>query len=456
MPPVLAEFAKSPHFAWVFAAMAAASAILPQVRNAWRTLMGLVVVQESITDRAASDVLAHAWRVLKHSPLGHPLYDVATQYVRPTRRWMPVALQLLGRGSQLTFFHHGFPVTFTAKAPRPGEPDHPQVAVSYVRGTFNLQKFLLDALAAEESTCQAEGARRFHVQRVFGARRDRPVSGSIRETVPSETGRTMHGVRYLGWRKDDIGVPSQVAPFQGLFYPPDVMEAVEEVRRWARSRDWFEARGLSWRMGALVAGGPGTGKTSLIRALGQELDWPIHVYDLMTMDNQDLAEAWHNSLSVGPVIIAFEDLDRLFECDEEGHVRLKCPVTLDALLNALSGVEPAEGVLVLATANEPELLSDALGVPREFVSKVASSHSVKLRKSPMSSRPGRLDLFVHIGPVAEAQRLAIAQRILADCPDMVALTVKEGAGDTAAQFSFRCARLALDDFWGRVEEWRAA
>jgi SpoVK/Ycf46/Vps4 family AAA+-type ATPase len=111
-------------------------------------------------------------------------------------------------------------------------------------------------------------------------------------------------------------------------------------------------------------------------------------------------------------------------------------LTLDCLLNCISGVQPSNGVLVLVTANDFTKLDPALGV-RDHTGK--------------STRPGRLDACVHIGNLTKEGRYKIAKRILSDVPELVDRTVIEGEGETGAQFESRCSKLALDKYWGRLK-----
>jgi SpoVK/Ycf46/Vps4 family AAA+-type ATPase len=60
-----------------------------------------------------------------------------------------------------------------------------------------------------------------------------------------------------------------------------------------------------------------------------------------------------------------------------------------------------------------------------------------------STRPGRIDRVVELPPLDEAGRGKIARRILRDWTGQWEQVVKDGRGDTGAQFQERCARLAL-------------
>ncbi|MEM1062852.1 MAG: hypothetical protein AAGJ97_11055, partial [Planctomycetota bacterium] len=103
-------------------------------------------------------------------------------------------------------------------------------------------------------------------------------------------------------------------------------------------------------------------------------------------------------------------------------------LTFDCLLNELDGVRRADGLLLVVTTNHPEKLDPALGVPDE---------------SGRSSRPGRIDRAIVIGPPDADARAAIVRRVLPDEPDAWYDLVRRGDGDSVAQFQERCAVEAL-------------
>ena len=83
-----------------------------------------------------------------------------------------------------------------------------------------------------------------------------------------------------------------------------------------------------------------------------------------------LEELFDRALKNRPAMVLFEDLDRAFP----GKGESKSGIGLQAILNALDGVGSGEGIVIVATANEPTLLDPAI-----------------LR------RPGRFDRLVHFG-----------------------------------------------------------
>jgi SpoVK/Ycf46/Vps4 family AAA+-type ATPase len=163
-------------------------------------------------------------------------------------------------------------------------------------------------------------------------------------------------------------------------------------------------------------------------------DLPVYIFDLAGMTNDDLVRSWDEMMSNTPCIALIEDIDNIFDGRQYvGSTNPNIPhLTFDCLLNCISGVKQADGVFLIVTTNHLEKLDPAIGIPDT---------------NGKSTRPGRIDKALHLGLMAEEQRLMLAKHILSDYPELVDETVKLGEGETAAQFQARCAHLALSKFW---------
>ena len=181
---------------------------------------------------------------------------------------------------------------------------------------------------------------------------------------------------------------------------------------WQREQ-WFRDRNLPFRRGYLLHGPPGNGKTSAIRAMMTSRALNAHTLRFFdpNLDDGDLDRLFEKAHRDRPAIILFEDIDRAFPKTGEPGTR----ISLQHLLNCLDGVATGEGVVVVATANEPAALDPAI-----------------LR------RPGRFDRVIYFRNPDAGLRLEYLRRMKSGLGD----DQLQNAVQTSAGFSFAQLREA--------------
>lgn len=115
--------------------------------------------------------------------------------------------------------------------------------------------------------------------------------------------------------------------------------------------------GIPWHRGYLLHGPPGTGKTSLAKALATHFG--LDVYYLPLDSIQDDAQLLQLISSVqGRSMLLLEDIDVATASRERDDANPG--VTLSGLLNALDGVATPHGLITVMTTNHVEVLDEAL------------------------------------------------------------------------------------------------
>jgi SpoVK/Ycf46/Vps4 family AAA+-type ATPase len=215
-------------------------------------------------------------------------------------------------------------------------------------------------------------------------------------------------------------------PFEWYAYPKETMEMVERTRQWYRTRGWYSSKHIPWRRGWLLHGPAGTGKTVLAKSMAQDLNMPIFVFDIASMDNEEFEKFWREAQSQNPCMVLVEDFDAVFHKRENVIETSSQKLTFDCLLNCVSGIEPSDGILLVITTNYVEHIDASLGVT----------------DGSMSTRPGRIDDVLRFGPMEEGCRRIMAVRILGATGDMLEKAVAQTNGMSPAQFTEYCNRKA--------------
>lgn len=422
------------------------------VKMAFWRIANLGIVRIRLRDDAGKAFAYYCWSGFSRSNLGEKEYDAFHAFVQPQNRTQLVGFEQAGRDFSI-FWHGWFPMIVFIDYPSNNGGAIPDIALTamFLRWMFDADSLLIEAIDRwneRQHKGDRDGRGRFTINRSFGrimTRKQTNRSGAqasygdeLSPKSPKE--EISPNRRYLRWRIDELGTsPGDGDPFAILALPENALEVVERVRRWVNSEQWYKEKRIPWRMGLLFHGIPGTGKSSVARAIGQHFDLPINVFDLSTFGNEDFSMEWNRVLANTPCVMLIEDIDAVFNGrvnrlgDGEGGL------TFDCFLNCLSGVKEANGILLIITTNHPEVLDEALGKPDPD-------------RDEMSTRPGRIDYILELGPLDQACRLRIAERILADCPGEIPWIVDAGDGDTGAQFQNRCEQIALESYWNPADD----
>ena len=185
----------------------------------------------------------------------------------------------------------------------------------------------------------------------------------------------------------------------------------KDFESFLQRESWFRTHRLPFRRGYLFHGPPGNGKTSVLRAMlnGGKLDG--HTIPLFCEKTDDLYldRMFQIATSTAPSMVVLEDIDRAFPRNPSTLVPTR--VSLAHLLNCLDGLGTQEGIVVVATANDPTALDSAI-----------------LR------RPGRFDRVVEFPVPDGALRATYFRKFLSHLTDgEVQDSVDQSAGFSFAQ-----------------------
>lgn len=125
-------------------------------------------------------------------------------------------------------------------------------------------------------------------------------------------------------------------------------EIQEDLQEFLNNDAWYADKHIPWRRGYLLEGIPGSGKTSLIRALASHFNLNLYMIPLQEVTDGQLVSLL-NQAQKG--IVLLEDIDRVGQ---------GAKLTFSGLLNALDGALSIDGRIVCMTSNYAETLDEAL------------------------------------------------------------------------------------------------
>jgi cell division protease FtsH len=163
---------------------------------------------------------------------------------------------------------------------------------------------------------------------------------------------------------------SDVAGYEGA--KAEIAEVVDFLRNPAR----YRRAGATPPRGVLMVGPPGTGKTLLARAVAGEAQVPFFsvagssfVEMFVGVGAARVRDLFSEARKRAPVIIFVDELDAIGQ-RRSGSSSVVAnderEQTLNQLLTEMDGFDPAEGIVVLAATNRPEVLDPALLRPGRF------------------------------------------------------------------------------------------
>ena len=205
-----------------------------------------------------------------------------------------------------------------------------------------------------------------------------------------------------------------------VYHPAEfIHDLIDDVQTYLGSKKIYTDLGIPYRRGYLLAGPPGTGKSTLILAIASNFKLPIYSVPLRgtEMTGERLLQLLSNCRK--PSLIALEDVDCLKVATSRSS-KTTDGLTMADLLNVIDGIGASEDRVLFMTANHPEKLDAALTragrVDRKFYidyardEELRSFHSRIARYYAVLPWPEFREALPVRATIADAQALAFQGR----------------------------------------------
>lgn len=428
------------------------AALWGKIRLVFIKLYSLVFITGEVHDYLmCKAVTAYLLQNCKCLRLGIRFYGSQRCHVRSEGRSCLVSMEYLVSPDPKVFMVGKVPILVMGGGEKSSgggtSPSNHMIRIIVLRKTIELDTLLINAEKSfNDYTQTAGGGRRFFIRHIYGSGMNLGAMGKQEggAEVDSDAPITesednfLYNYRFLSRTYEDIGYGNREREdaHLKLAFTPTMEAAYESLKRWSMSKDWYVERGIPWKRGLLLHGEPGTGKTSFIRSVMEELDFPIFVFHAATLSDSEFIKKWTSMLSSSPCAVLLEDIDTVFQGRSNISVNLGQGLTFETLLNCIDGVNKSDGIILAITTNDLSSVDPAIGIPDNGDGET-------------STRPGRIDVLVKMERTTLSQRKLIAARILSECPQYVLELTSAGVKDTPAQFQERCMKVALNYYWSQ-------
>src|SRR6187402_1055877 len=188
--------------------------------------------------------------------------------------------------------------------------------------------------------------------------------------------KAMGGGLFGGGTRKPIDPETVRVTFEDVAGIDEVEAEINEIVDFLRDPAKYRRLGARAPKGVLLAGPPGTGKTLLARATAGEAKVPFFsasasefIEMIVGVGASRVRELFGEARKVAPAIIFIDEIDTIGRArggarSFGGHDERE--QTLNQILTEMDGFSGAEGVVVLAATNRPDVLDPALMRPGRF------------------------------------------------------------------------------------------
>jgi predicted AAA+ superfamily ATPase len=157
-----------------------------------------------------------------------------------------------------------------------------------------------------------------------------------------------------------------------LYYKNNEKELVcKHIDKFFDNKKLYEERNILHKTGILLYGEPGTGKSSLCKAIASKYNLDMILIDMNTFENIDLYKLTDSiNADQNTYLVLLEDIDTIYNMNRDKETTIEDRKIINKLLQFLDSNSSPSNVIFIATTNHPEILDNALLRDGRFDKKI--------------------------------------------------------------------------------------
>jgi len=278
---------------------------------------------------------------------------------------------------------------------------------------------------------------------------------ALREMQPSTMREVLVEKPRVYW--DDIGALESAKQ--------ELKEAVEWPLTYGKV---FEHMNAKPPKGILLYGPPGTGKTMLAKAVATEseanfisVNGPEFLNKWVGESEKAVRETFRKARQAAPCVIFMDEIDSIAPTRGSGDDSKVTERVISQMLTEMDGLQPLNGVVIIAATNRPDIIDPALLRPGRFDKSILigpPDRTSRVSIFGIHTKGKPLDDDVNIDELAEKTEGCTGADIAAICNEAVMTAVRKlvAGGKMPSEEEIKKCKVKMEHFVGAIDKFGPA